>query len=39
MIGLPLLYMLAGALFGAVALRSAFDRTNRKRLGNAAFWG
>jgi len=39
MIGLPLLYVLAGALFGAVAVRSAFDRTNRKRLGNAAFWG
>ena len=39
MIGLPLLYALAGALFGAVAVRSAFDRTNRKRLGNAAFWG
>ena len=39
MIGLPLLYVLAGALFGAVAIRSAFDRTNRKRLGNAAFWG
>ena len=39
MIGLPLLYTLAGALFAAVALRSAFDRANRKRLGNAAFWG
>ncbi len=39
MIGLPLLYMLAGALFAAVALRSALDPTNRKRMGNAAFWG
>jgi uncharacterized membrane protein len=26
-------------LFGAWALLSAFDRTNPKRLGNAAFWG
>ena len=39
MIGLPLLYTLAGALFAAVALRSALDRANRKRFGNAAFWG
>ena len=39
MIGLPLLYTLAGALFAAVALRSAFDRANRRRFGNAAFWG
>ena len=39
MIGLPLLYSLAGALFAAVALRSAFDRGNARRLGNAAFWG
>jgi len=39
MIGLPLLYSLAGALFAAVALRSAFDRSNARRLGNAAFWG
>jgi len=39
MIGLPLLYSLAGALFAAVALRSSFDRSNARRLGNAAFWG
>ena len=39
MIGLPLLYTLAGTLFTAVALRSAFDRANRRRFGNAAFWG
>ncbi len=39
MIGLQFLYTLAGALFAAVALRSAFDRTNAKRLGNGAFWG
>ena len=39
MIGLPLLYALAGLLFAAVALRSAFDRANRRRFGNAAFWG
>jgi uncharacterized membrane protein len=28
-----------GAMFAAYALLSAFDRTNPKRLGNAAFWG
>jgi uncharacterized membrane protein len=28
-----------GAMFAAFALLSAFDRTNPKRLGNAAFWG
>jgi uncharacterized membrane protein len=28
-----------GALFGAWALLSLFDRTNPKRFGNAAFWG
>jgi uncharacterized membrane protein len=33
------LYILAGAMFAAFALLSALDRTNRKRLGNAAFWG
>jgi uncharacterized membrane protein len=38
MIGLPQLYLLAGAMFAAFALLSALDRTNRKRLGNAAFW-
>jgi uncharacterized membrane protein len=30
---------LVGAMFAAFALLSAFDRTNRKRLGNAVFWG
>ena len=30
---------LVGAMFAAFALLSAFDRTNPKRLGNAAFWG
>jgi uncharacterized membrane protein len=33
------LYALAGAMFAAFALLSAVDRANRKRLGNAAFWG
>lgn len=30
---------LVGAMFAAFALLSAFDRTNKKRLGNAVFWG
>ena len=30
---------LVGAMFAAFALLSAFDRTNPKRFGNAAFWG
>jgi uncharacterized membrane protein len=30
---------LVGAMFAAFALLSATDRTNPKRLGNAAFWG
>jgi uncharacterized membrane protein len=30
---------LVGAMFAAFALLSAFDRTNSKRFGNAAFWG
>ncbi|HEX8307648.1 MAG TPA: DUF979 domain-containing protein [Allosphingosinicella sp.] len=30
---------LVGAMFGAFAILSAFDRTNPKRFGNAAFWG
>jgi len=33
------LYALAGAMFAAFALLSAFDRSNRKRFGNGAFWG
>ncbi|MFL6846495.1 MAG: DUF979 domain-containing protein [Allosphingosinicella sp.] len=32
-------YGLTGAMFAAFALLSALDRSNRKRLGNAAFWG
>ncbi|MDB5688219.1 MAG: hypothetical protein JWL91_95 [Sphingomonas bacterium] len=39
MIGLPALYTLAGAMFASFALLGARDRTNTKRLGNAAFWG
>ncbi|MBA2771253.1 MAG: DUF979 domain-containing protein [Sphingomonas sp.] len=39
MITLHWLYALAGAMFAAFALLSAFDRSNAKRLGNAAFWG
>jgi uncharacterized membrane protein len=39
MITLHWLYTLAGAMFAAFALLSAFDRSNPKRLGNAAFWG
>jgi uncharacterized membrane protein len=38
-ITLTWLYTLAGAMFAAFALLSALDRANRKRLGNAAFWG
>ena len=39
MITLHWLYALAGAMFAAFALLSAFDRSNAKRLGNATFWG
>ena len=39
MITLYWLYTLAGAMFAAFALLSALDRANRKRFGNAAFWG
>ena len=39
MITLQWLYVLAGAMFAAFAMLSALDRTNPKRLGNAAFWG
>ncbi len=39
MIGLPALYTFAGLVFAAFALGSLRDRSNRKRLGNAAFWG
>ena len=33
------LYWLVGAMFAAFALLSLFDRTGRKSIGNAAFWG
>ncbi len=39
MITLQWLYVLAGSMFAAFALLSALDRSNGKRLGNAAFWG
>jgi uncharacterized membrane protein len=39
MITLQWLYLLAGAMFVAFAVLSALDRSNGKRLGNAAFWG
>ena len=39
MITLQWLYVLAGFMFAVFALLSAFDRSNAKRLGNAAFWG
>ena len=39
MIGLGWLYAAVGLLFAAVAVLSAIDRANPKRLGNGAFWG
>ena len=39
MITLAWLYSLAGLMFAAFAILSLADRANRKRLGNAAFWG
>ena len=39
MITLTWLYVIAGAMFAAFALLSLTDGSNRKRLGNAAFWG
>ena len=39
MIGLDLVFTLAGLLFAAFALSNLVDRTNPKRLGNAIFWG
>ena len=38
MIGLNLIYLVAGLTFGAFALLSARDATNPKRWGNAAFY-
>ena len=39
MITLHWLYILAGLMFAAFSILSATDRSNAKRLGNAAFWG
>ena len=39
MITLQWLYGLVGLMFGGFAVLSGLDRTNRRRLGNAAFWG
>jgi uncharacterized membrane protein len=39
MITLQWAYSLAGLMFAAFSLLSALDRTNRKRFGNAFFWG
>ena len=39
MITLHWLYALAGVMFAAFALLSAVDKSNRKRFGNATFWG
>jgi uncharacterized membrane protein len=39
MIGLPAVYLLAGLVFAAIALLSAFDGANPKRWANTAFWG
>src|SRR5689334_10263535 len=39
MITLHWLYALAGAMFGAFATLSVFDRANTRRLGNGVFWG
>jgi uncharacterized membrane protein len=39
MITLHWAYALAGLMFAAFALLSAFDRANKKRFGNAVFWG
>jgi uncharacterized membrane protein len=38
-IKLGVVYVLAGLMFAGFAILSATDRNNRKRFGNAAFWG
>lgn len=39
MIGLQFCYVAAGLAFASFAVLSVLDRANRKRFGNAAFWG
>lgn len=39
MITLDHVYLLAGITFVLFALLGLYDRSNRKRFGNAAFWG
>src|SRR6185437_2345819 len=39
LIGLEQVYWLAGAMFAGIAVRSVGDRANRRRFGNASFWG
>ncbi|MDE2474896.1 MAG: DUF979 domain-containing protein [Alphaproteobacteria bacterium] len=39
MIGIGPVYVLAGLMFGAMALMSARDRSNPRRWRNAGFWG
>jgi uncharacterized membrane protein len=39
MITIQWAYSLAGLMFAAFAILSALDRSNRKRFGNAFFWG
>ena len=39
MIKLGAVYLLGGLMFAGFAVFSALDRNNRKRFGNAAFWG
>jgi uncharacterized membrane protein len=39
MIGLAQVYSLAGVMFAGLAWLSLRDRTHRRRLGNACFWG
>jgi uncharacterized membrane protein len=39
MITLEYVYGFGGLIFAPIAVLSAMDRTNSKRLGNAAFWG
>lgn len=39
MVTLEFIYLLMGLLLGGITLVNLRDRTNRKRFGNAAFWG